>query len=132
MKLATLCLLVLAAVSVQGGCKKNSPKPAVGCYKGRLEVKGLCMNYTVSVLEGAIDTALVESSWRDEQTGISYRNVFGLGSPCTFPAGIRQGDAFYFTIDSSSVQNCAVCLAYYPTPPKKLAIRVQTAACSQP
>lgn len=93
-------------------------------YKGRLEVKGICMNYTIKLLEGNIDTSKIVSEWKNEVTGKSYTNVFALGSVCTFPSGINEGDEFSFSIDSSTVQNCAVCLAYYPKPSKSLSIKV--------
>lgn len=93
-------------------------------FKGRLEVKGICMNYTISVLEGDIDTSLVEANWTDETTGKMYKNVFKLGSPCTFPANIENGDEFYFELDPSAGKDCAVCMAYYPTPSKSIAIKV--------
>ncbi len=102
-----------------------SPKKKNTTYKGKLEIKALCMNYTISVIEGAIDPSLVEQNWTDETTGKSYKNVFKLGSPCTFPPDINQGDEFHFSIDTSSAQECAVCMAYYPTPSKKLAIKVE-------
>ena len=116
-------VLVLTVLSIlilsNSDCSK---KPMI--YKGRLEVKRLCMNYTISVLQGNIDPSLIVSDWTDETTGKSYKNAFKLGSPCTFPATINQGDEFYFTIDTTSVQNCAVCMAFYPTPSKALAIKV--------
>ncbi|MEO5562801.1 MAG: hypothetical protein ABIR18_05180 [Chitinophagaceae bacterium] len=94
-------------------------------YKAKLETKALCMNYTLRLLEGSIDTAMIAANWTDESTGKSYQNVFALGNPCIFPASIEQGQDFYFLIDTSSVQKqCAVCMAYYPTPPKKLFIKV--------
>ena len=62
------------------------------------------MNYTLRLLEGNIDTSLITANWTDESTGKSYTNVFGLGSPCTFPSNIEQGDDFYFMIDSYSKQ----------------------------
>lgn len=95
-----------------------------GKLKARLETKAICMNYTLRLLEGDIDTSLISASWIDESTGKSYHNVFGLGSPCTFPPNIEQGDDFYFMIDTTQRQQCAVCLAYYPTPPRKLSIKV--------
>src|SRR3989337_3233922 len=102
----------------------NKKKTEAGIYKAKLETKALCMNYTLRLVEGDIDTSLVNASWTDESTGKSYTNVFGLGSRCTFPSTIEQGDEFYFKIDSSAKQDCAVCMAYYPTPPKKLSIEV--------
>ena len=104
-------------------CGKKK-KTEAGLYKAKLETKAICMNYTLRLLEGNIDTSLITANWTDESTGKSYANVFALGSPCTFPANIQQGDDFYFRIDTSQKQECAVCMAYYPTPPRKLSIKV--------
>jgi hypothetical protein len=103
-----------------------TPKKKIGgtTYKGKLETKAICMNYTLTVVEGKIDSSLVAASWTDENTGKTYTNAFALGDPCSFPASIKQGDEFYFTIDTAKRGNCAVCMAYYPTPPKKLFIKV--------
>jgi hypothetical protein len=99
-------------------------KNVTGKYKGRLEIKGICSNYTIKLLEGNIDTSKIAAKWTDEVTNKSYTNVFALGSPCRFPKNIEQGDEFYFTIDTSAEKGCIICLAYYPTPLKKLPIRV--------
>ena len=93
-------------------------------YKGRLEAKGMCMNYTIKLVEGKLDTSKIVSEWKNEATGKTHNNVFALGSRCNFPSTINEGDEFYFAIDSSYVSNCAVCLAYYPKPPKSIAIKV--------
>ena len=95
-----------------------------GLYKGRLEIKALCMNYTISVLEGNLDTSMMVRTWTDDHSGKTYNNVFALGSRCRFPSTIKEGDEFYFAIDTTADENCAVCMAYYPVPPKKLSIRV--------
>jgi len=118
--LSSIFLLTVSADKCDSKNKKTEP----GVYKAKLETKALCMNYTLRLLEGDIDTSLIVANWTDESTGKSYNNVFALGSPCTFPATIEQGDEFYFKIDSSEKQECAVCMAYYPTPPKKLSIKV--------
>jgi hypothetical protein len=114
--LSALSILVLSA----GDCSKKKSTT----YKGKLEIKALCMNYTIRLVEGKIDTSLIVGNWTDENTGKNYKNVFKLGSPCSFPNDINEGDEFYFTIDSSVVQHCAVCMAYYPTPSKSLGIKV--------
>ena len=103
------------------GCKKNNDQ---SIHKGRLEIKALCMNYTIKVLDEVIDTSLVNTSWTDESTGKTHTNVFALGSRCNFPATLKEGDVFYFKIDSSDKKQCAVCMAYYPTPSKKVSIKV--------
>jgi len=123
MKLLMLlsCISALTISADQCGKKKSQ---LGGAFKAKLETKGICMNYTLRLLEGEIDTSMINASWTDESTGKSYNNVFGLGSPCSFPKNIEQGDDFYFLIDTSQKQQCAVCLAYYPSPPRKLSIKV--------
>ena len=101
---------------------KNKKENSV--YKGKLEVKGMCMNYTIKLLEGSIDTSKLVAEWKDEMTGKTHNNVFALGSVCNFPPTINEGDEFSFTIDTSYISNCAVCLAYYPKPSKSIAIKV--------
>ena len=123
MKLLMLlsCISALTISADQCGKKKSQSGSA---FKAKLETKGICMNYTLRLLEGEIDTSMINASWTDESTGKSYNNVFGLGSPCSFPKNIEQGDDFYFLIDTSQKQQCVVCLAYYPSPPRKLSIKV--------
>ena len=117
--LTTLFILNLPA-------EKCSPKKKESSLlKGKLEIKALCMNYTIRLTEGTLDTSQVVANWTDESTGKSYKNVFGLGNPCDFPAPIKEGDEFYFTIETVKEKNCAVCMAYYPTPRKKLMIKVK-------
>ena len=95
------------------------------CFKGKLVLKGLCMNYVIQIIEGDVDKALYESSWQNPSTKTTYQNVFGLGSICTFPSTINEGDEFYFSIPKSSiVQTCAQCMAYSPTPSKKISIEI--------
>ncbi|HMR93705.1 MAG TPA: hypothetical protein PKC69_15390 [Chitinophagaceae bacterium] len=122
--LAAIVTISLSASRCGTGKSKSTAAPEEGLYKGKLEIKALCMNYTIRIMDGSTDTSLVAASWTDESSGKSYENVFGLGSPCTFPDSIAQGDEFYFKIDTSTVQNCAVCMAYYPTPPKRLSIKI--------
>jgi hypothetical protein len=112
---------MLALISVSSDCnKKNTVR-----YKARLEIKGICMNYTISLLEGDIDSSKIEKSWTDENSGKSYSNAFALGNPCDFPSDINAGDTFYFNLDTTEQKPCVVCQAYYPTPAKKLNIKVE-------
>jgi hypothetical protein len=122
MKLLIFLLPVFILMVSADGC--NEKKKNSGIYKGRLEIKALCMNYTIKVMEGNIDTSLIVANWTDPSTQKSYTNVFRLGSPCTFPSTIQAGDEFNFSIDASPDRNCPVCMAFYPTPPKKLSIKV--------
>ena len=122
MKLFTFLSAILFLFISADKCGSRNDK--VISYKGRLEIKAQCMNYTLSLVEENPDTSLVTSSWTDEATGKSYKNVFGLVNPCDFPVSIAEGDEFTFVIDSAGTRICPVCLAYYPTPPKKLWVKV--------
>lgn len=101
-----------------------------GCYKGRLEISAICSNYTIKLLEGNLPPGSVDAEWTDEQTGKRYTNVFSLSDPCVLPAGLKEGDEFYFTINKTDTSDCVVCQAYYPTPPSKLNIKVLNQPCT--
>lgn len=116
-------LLPLLAILVLTNSNCQSKKAEVK-LKGRLEIAGICSNYTIRVLEGDPGKDAVEGKWTDESSGKQYNDVFRLENPCDFPATIKQGDEFYFVIDSSISKPCTVCMAYYPTPTKKLTIKV--------
>ncbi len=115
-----LAFFVLLNIS----CNKSNDT-IQNCFKGKLVLKGLCMNYVIQIIEGDVDKALYESSWQNPSTKTTYQNVFGLGSICTFPSTINEGDEFYFSIPKSSiVQTCAQCMAYSPTPSKMIYIEI--------
>jgi len=125
--LSAIFLLTISAEKCNEKKDNGGVKDTDGTiYKGRLEIKALCMNYTVKLLEGNIDTSKIVSNWTDETTNKPYTNVFALKNPCNFPATIKQGDEFYFMIDTAAAAPCAVCMAYYPIPGKKLPIKIVT------
>ncbi|MCH5717372.1 hypothetical protein [Niabella hibiscisoli] len=95
-----------------------------GKMKARFEVSGICSNYTFSLIEGDKDTSLVQASWTNPQTDSTYTNAFGVKNPCDLPEGLKVGDEFYFELDNDRPNRCMVCMAYYPTPAKKLNIKV--------
>jgi hypothetical protein len=119
MKIYSLVPVLLLLTATINKCRSKD-----SVYKGRLEIKGICMNYTIKLLEGILDASKIVAEWKDEATGKTYNNVFALGSPCNFPSTIKEGDDFYFKIDSTYVSNCAVCMAYYPKPSKSIAIKI--------
>jgi hypothetical protein len=114
-------------VLTQKKCGTSMVKEA--CYKGRLEIKAICSNYTIKILEGSVDTTKIAANWTDENTAKTYSNVFALGNPCSFPSDLQQGEEFYFTIKEETDKDCMVCQAYYPVPPKRLAIAVLKTPC---
>jgi len=105
-------------------CNKSNDT-SVACFKGKLVLKGICMNYVIQIIEGDVDKSLYESSWQNPLTNTTYQNVFGLASTCTFPATIKEGDEFYFSIPKNpTVPACVDCKAYSPTPSKKISIEI--------
>ena len=116
-------ILLSVLVSANSNCNHIEQTPNTK-YKGRLEVSGICSNITISVIEGKIDTTKIVTQWTDETTDKNYSHAFKLGNPCNFPDTLKAGDEFYFTIDTAKQEDCAVCMAYYPTPSKSLNIKV--------
>ena len=116
--------IILAAAFV---CFSNfqCQKPKEGkALTGRLEVKGPCGQFVVSLIKGKMDHALLQASWTDSSTGKAYKNVFAVGNSCRFPVNdMNAGDEFLFPIGGKP-QNCMVCMMYYPTPDKKVLITV--------
>lgn len=115
--LLLLCLLVVA-------CKSQEVLPDK-CYRGRLSLKGICNNYVIELVEGSIDTARVEVKWKNPDTGKLYSNAFALSNPCALPVSLKEGDEFFFTLDSSQLTaECITCKAYSPTPKRALPISI--------
>lgn len=115
-----LALFFLVTIS----CNKSNDT-SNACFKGKLVLKGICMNYVIQIIEGDIDKSLFESNWRNPVNNISYQNVFGLASICNFPSTINEGDEFYFTMPKNPIaQACAQCEAYSPIPSKKISIEI--------
>ena len=118
--LASLCFFV----SVLSGCKREE-LPKSTCLKGRLAVKGICMNYVIEVIEGSVDSSQVEMVWKNPMSGKVYQNAFALRSICSFPENLKEGDEFYFSISPLPEDKmCAQCKAYSPTPNKGLSIEI--------
>lgn len=115
-----LAFFVLLNIS----CNKSNDT-IQNCFKGKLVLKGICMNYVIQITEGDVDKALYESSWQNPSTNTTYQNVFRLESICTFPSTIKEGDEFYFSIPKNPIpQTCAQCMAYSPTPNKMIYIEI--------
>lgn len=125
MKLFFATLAILAISGAPPACNKGSKAL---CYKGRLEVKGICSNLTISAVDGNLPGT--QATWTDPQTGKTYANVFKPLNPCAVPETLKEGDTFYFVIDATAPQPCATCKAYYPTPEKALNIRVLSVPCT--
>lgn len=104
---------------------KSAEKLNPSCYQGKLVLQGICMNYVIEAVNKDFDTSKVVVNWQNPATGKNYQHVFALASICSFPSNIKEGDSFTFKIiDPPKENTCAQCLAYSPTPTKKLFIEI--------
>ncbi|MFN5422567.1 MAG: hypothetical protein ACK5AO_04810 [bacterium] len=105
--------------------KSNTVQDQSRCIKGKLLIKGICMNYVIQVVDGEVGAHDVANIWKHPETGVEYRNVFALDNKCDFPSTINEGDEFYFKVpDEKTEEACGVCRAYSPVPPESLFIEV--------
>jgi hypothetical protein len=127
-----LLLAILFSVLTGSTCHKATGSvtnnQTKNCYKARLAIKGICMNYVIEVFDGDLTKLNVEKEWKDETDGKTYTNVFALGSRCTFP-DMDEGAEFYFTLSEKNNAGCNVCMGYRPVPPSKNAIVVTQTSC---
>lgn len=127
MKLISAIIISLLIVAAkQSGCHSHKAGNN-NCFKGTLVVKGACLNYAVSVIEGDTNKLQLQD-WTDPQTNKHYRNAFAISNPCGFPDSIKEGDTFYFTLTDTAT-NCVRCLLYRELPDKKNNIVVKSEDC---
>lgn len=127
----TFLLILLFTLFTSATCNTATQSPAdlpSGCYKGKLVIKGICMNYVVQVLQGDTTKLKMEKTWVDETNDETYNNVFALASKCSFP-DIEEGTEFYFTVTDKDDSNCNVCMAYRPVPTARNNIAVMKNPC---
>ena len=125
----TTLLLALFTLLTAATCNpKIETALAANCFKGKLVIKGICMNYVVQLVEGDSTRLQLARTWIDETTDKTYNNVFALASKCNFPE-MQEGDEFYFTVSETDTTNCNVCMAYRPVPDARNFIVVNKERC---
>lgn len=113
--------MMLFIVMVCLSCHKSGvPR---GKFTGKLEVAGLCGQYTIQLLSGDADSSIhLTKSWFNPANDSTYTNVFAASNFCYFSSvGLQVGDTFTFNPGPSS-ETCFTCMLYYPTPPTQSAI----------
>lgn len=115
--------LLITFAFMQCSNEENNSDCSENLLRGKLAIKGICLNYTIQLVSGEIDKDLIESEWVDRMTGTDYNDVFALQNVCDFPSEIEEGEAFDFIVNKSpETPKCAVCLAYRPRPLKSISI----------
>lgn len=121
MKVFLPLLMIFLVIS---GCSRNEISDCESqVFRGKLALKGICLNYVIQLVDGDLDQSLYEKQWTHPIDGTIYTDVFALKSVCTFPSTFEEGDEFNFILKDEK-QNCAVCEAYSPTPNKQISIKV--------
>ena len=123
-KLVSLSLLLVMAGSAYQ-CN-NKMVAADSVLKGKLVISEICSHFVIQVTSGKLDTAFVTNGWKDDKRNKTYDNVFTVSNRCGFAdMKLKEGDEFEFIIDKNPPpENCLVCMAFYPTPPKRNAIKL--------
>jgi hypothetical protein len=115
-------LAILTCVLLLNLFQYCSPKPQAGstaCMQGKLVKRGICGQYVVQLMSEPADGISYAKQWTDSMAQKSYENVFTVSNPCNFPASIKEGDTFNFTITSEADAPCIQCRAYTPTPSQR-------------
>jgi hypothetical protein len=68
-------------------------------------------------------TPLGQIGWVNTSDSTTLSNVFRVANPCNW-GGVDGNINIRFSIVPQSVQNCATCLAWAPTPDTAYSIRV--------
>lgn len=129
----TSLLILLFTLLTAATCNSTSQQPTAlraGCFKGKLVIKGICMNYVIQVLQGDTSGLQMEKTWVDETSDKTYNQVFALASKCSFP-DMEEGAEFYFTVTGKDEKECNVCLAYRDVPIARNNIVVSKTPCTQ-
>jgi hypothetical protein len=118
--------LLFISIIISSFCSSyECNKSKSGSLKGKLVVKELCLHYVVQIIDGKVDSSKVVNDWKDDKRG-TFNKVFTVANRCDFPAGLNEGDEFEFSFDPNPPpQNCMMCMAYYPTPAKANAIKIE-------
>jgi hypothetical protein len=125
MKRISTVLLVCAFALTAFQCN-NKIASADGVLRGKLVIKEICAHYVVQVISGKLDSSVVTNGWKDDKRNKTYDNVFTIANRCGFAdEKLEEGDEFEFRIDKNPPpENCLVCMAFYPTPAKRHAVRI--------
>ncbi len=118
-----LILLSFVALFAAASCQKRTSggtkTPTGTTYKGVVRIN-MCGQIAIETLG---PNYLGEDTWTGGTSGPTYHHIFSVQNHCDFGSH-REGDTVTFIIVANTVQKCAVCLAYTPTPATQYAVHV--------
>lgn len=86
------------------------------CFQGKLVKRGICGQRVIQVLDQQVSGLELARNWTDSLAHRQYENVFTVANPCNFPADIKEGDTFSFTVVTAEDSPCVQCYAFTPVP----------------
>lgn len=119
----------LIFVCLLTACSKKQPPAGLQqrttgqCYIGVVIKKGICGQRIVEVLNPDSSLNYVPA-WYDADEKKNRVNVFHVENICDFPASLREGESFKFSLSSRVDTSCITCQAYIAVPPQSNSIRI--------
>ena len=121
----TRLLITLFSFVIITGFTCRKDEFLTGCLKG-IVVDNYCANIIIQVTEGNYDPSLVNQTWEDPLTGMTYNNVFTVRNYCEVQAdGIQDGQTISFRIGEEGLNNsCVTCMGIRPTPSRQNIVKM--------
>lgn len=112
---------MFAILLVTYSCRPAKNVSSDKLYNGKV-VMGICGSITVQITDA---TSLGQNSWSPDNGTTHYDHVFRVANPCTWKGA--KDSIIVFRFVPPSVQNCALCMAFAPTPDTAYNIEVVAA-----
>jgi hypothetical protein len=109
-------LLICITLALFMGCSPKPQNMPTSCFKGRLVKRGICGQRVIQLMSEPTESIVIARNWTDSMSGKKYQNVFTVANPCDFPAEIKEGEDFTFSLTTTPGSGCITCYAYTPVP----------------
>lgn len=109
-------LSILVVLVLVMACSPKPQNALTSCFKGKLVKRGICGQRVIQLLSEPAEEISMARNWTDSMSGKKYENVFTVANPCDFPAAIKEGEDFTFSITTTPGSGCITCYAYTTTP----------------
>ena len=110
-----ICILLMSVVA----CSPKPQNTLTSCFKGKLVKRGICGQRVIQLLGEPGEEIAIARNWTDSMSGKKYENVFAVANPCDFPAAIKEGEEFVFSITTTPGSGCITCYAYTTVPKER-------------
>lgn len=109
-------LSILVFVFLFTACSPRPQNMLTSCFKGKLVKRGICGQRVIQLISEPTESIVMARNWTDSMSGKKYENVFTVANPCDFPAALKEGEDFTFSITTTPGSGCITCYAYTSVP----------------